>query len=719
MPSGVNGTAVAAGLYFSMAIGSNNKLYEWGDNTYGELGNGTTTSSSSPVVVNLPAGVTPKSIAAASYSAFAIGSDGNLYSWGYNGLNDLGNGTTTNLATPAQVSLSPVAKPPNAVSSGSSADHAFSIAPPTPAPTTTTVSTSPPSITYGQTVTITAVVSRSDGGGTISFSNGSSIGACSAVPITLVGSTYQAQCSTSFPAATYPITATYTGDTLYATSTSTPVNLTVNQAPLVVTASSASMTYGGTPPTVTPSYSGFVNGDDPTDLTTAPTCSTAATSTSPVGSYASSCSGAVDSNYSFTYQNGSTTVNTAPLSITAGSPSMTYGGSVPTIAPSYSGFVAGDTASSLTTAPTCTTTATSSSPVGSYASSCSGAVDANYTISYSGGTVAVGVAPLVITASSASETYGTSPPAITPSYSGFVNGDTASSLTTPPACSTTATAASHVGNYDTSCSGASDPNYAITYSDGSISVIPAPLTITASSGMSSYGSTPPASTPTVTGLQNGESGSVLGAGLTCSTTATASSPVGTYTTSCSGAVDGDYAITYVNGTTTINPAPLTVTAASGSMTYGGAVPVISATVTGLQNGESATVLGAGLTCSTTATPTSSVGSYDSSCSGAVDANYTISYVDGSVTITPAALNITASSGSHDLRRQRAGHHAHRLRAPERRDRGGARGRPAVHHGGHLGQPGGHLRQRLRWGSGRQLHHHVHAGLDHGEPGGAA
>ena len=35
-------TAVAAGLYHSMAIGSNGKLYSWGNNANGELGNGTT-----------------------------------------------------------------------------------------------------------------------------------------------------------------------------------------------------------------------------------------------------------------------------------------------------------------------------------------------------------------------------------------------------------------------------------------------------------------------------------------------------------------------------------------------------------------------------------------------------------------------------------------------------------------------------------------------------
>ena len=48
----------------------------------------------------------------------------------------------------------------------------------------------------------------------------------------------------------------------------------------------------------------------------------------------------------------------------------------------------------------------------------------------------MGPAELVITASSSSMTYG-GPAPVTPSYSGFVNGDSASSLTTSPSCSTT------------------------------------------------------------------------------------------------------------------------------------------------------------------------------------------------------------------------------------------------------------------------------------------
>ena len=54
---------------------------------------------------------------------------------------------------------------------------------------------------------------------------------------------------------------------------------------------------------------------------------------------------------------------------------------------------------------------------------------------------------LTVTANNASQVYGTANPAFTPSYSGFVNGDTSAVLTGSPSLTTTATAASPVGSY--------------------------------------------------------------------------------------------------------------------------------------------------------------------------------------------------------------------------------------------------------------------------------
>ena len=106
--------------------------------------------------------------------------------------------------------------------------------------------------------------------------------------------------------------------------TSAAGDFTINPAPLTVTASSGSMNYGNTPPTITPTYSGFVNNETPSSLTTQPTCSTTATSASPVSGnpYSTSCDGAVDPDYSFSYFAGSMTVTPAALTITASSPTM-------------------------------------------------------------------------------------------------------------------------------------------------------------------------------------------------------------------------------------------------------------------------------------------------------------------------------------------------------------------------------------------------------------
>jgi hypothetical protein len=98
----------------------------------------------------------------------------------------------------------------------------------------------------------------------------------------------------------------------------------------------------------------------------------------------------VDANYTISYVAGAITVSKAAvLTVTASSPAVSYGAAVPTVTPSYSGWVNGDTSSSLTTAPTCSTTYTTTSAPGTYPTTCSGAVDANYTITYVVGTVSV------------------------------------------------------------------------------------------------------------------------------------------------------------------------------------------------------------------------------------------------------------------------------------------------------------------------------------------
>lgn len=100
-----NTTAVTAGDGFACALqaNSNGSVYCWGDNTYGQLGNGTTTSSLSPVAVTgLGTGVVAIS-AGFGPTACALLNTGGLKCWGYNGNGQLGNGTTTQSLIPTDV----------------------------------------------------------------------------------------------------------------------------------------------------------------------------------------------------------------------------------------------------------------------------------------------------------------------------------------------------------------------------------------------------------------------------------------------------------------------------------------------------------------------------------------------------------------------------------------------------------------------------------------
>jgi hypothetical protein len=100
-------------------------------------------------------------------------------------------------------------------------------------------------------------------------------------------------------------------------------------------------------------------------------------------------------------------------------------------------------------------------------------------------TLTVTAAPLTITAANAAMTAGAvALPPLSANYSGFVNGDSSASLTTPPSLSTTATTASPPGTYAIVASGASNPDYLISYVSGVMTVSAASTTGSSTSGTS-------------------------------------------------------------------------------------------------------------------------------------------------------------------------------------------------------------------------------------------
>ena len=113
LPADFTYLQVSAGQYHSLALGSDGNVYAWGYNNYGQLGNGTTSYSQSvPVRVktpdrktypDLPADFTYLQVSAGGNHSLALGSDGNAWAWGYNGSGQLGDGTSSGQSTPVRV----------------------------------------------------------------------------------------------------------------------------------------------------------------------------------------------------------------------------------------------------------------------------------------------------------------------------------------------------------------------------------------------------------------------------------------------------------------------------------------------------------------------------------------------------------------------------------------------------------------------------------------
>jgi YVTN family beta-propeller protein len=196
------------------------------------------------------------------------------------------------------------------------------------------------------------------------------------------------------------------------------------------------------------------------------------------------------------------------------------------------------------------------------------------------------------------------------------------------------------GSHTLAANYAQQNNFFASSTAGSIMVNQASLTITTNNAARSYGAADPAFTGTVGATQNGD---VITA--TYATAATETSSVGSYSIVPipAGAALANYNVSLVNGALTVNKAALTVTANNKSRVYGAANPAFDGVIAGIQNGDAITA-----SFASPATATSSVGSYAivPTPSGAALANYNVSLVSGTLTISQAASSTTVVSGNN-------------------------------------------------------------------------
>jgi len=256
----------------------------------------------------------------------------------------------------------------------------------------------------------------------------------------------------------------------------------------------------------------------------------------------------------------------------------------------------------------------------------------NYSVTLTNGTLTVTSSALTVTAANASRLYGDPNPAFTGTITGLKNGDNITAT-----YSSVADATSTPGSYlivptlvDPNSKAA---NYTVVLTNGTLAVNAAPLTVTAANATRFYGDPNPVFTGTITGLKNGDNITA-----TYSSVADPTSPAGFYAI-VPALVDpsaklGNYAVTINNGSLTVNPAPLSVTAANATRVYGDPNPVFTGAIVGIKNGDNITA-----TYSSVATAASPVGTYPIVPTlvdpGGKLTNYTVVSNNGILTVAPA------------------------------------------------------------------------------------
>jgi filamentous hemagglutinin family protein len=422
--------------------------------------------------------------------------------------------------------------------------------------------------------------------------------------------------------------------------------LTVTAAPLIITANDASRRYGDSNPVFSAIFTGLKADDTEADFLTLGFATPDSGVAADVGTYVIRPQGATNANYTYTYVDGALSITPADLTVTASNTAHVYDGLTPdssTYSATFSGLVAGDLASDYSSQLQFSTS-TDGSSTGIFNINVTGISDDNYNVTYEPGTLTISNQILSVIANDLSRLYGEDNPEFTASINGFVDDDDESVLLTAIRYSTVATSGSSVGTYTITPYGASADNYDISFTSGTLTIDPALLTIRANDSSRVYGASDPLFSATYIGLTAGDDASDIH-GLSFTTNAVVTSAVdGTYSITPANASNANYTINYESGNLDITPATLTITTNDQSRVYGDSDPQFSVLYSGLVAGDTSTDI-SGLTISSTASSASDVGRYAINARGASNSNYSIHYVSGWLTVTPASLTISASNVS--------------------------------------------------------------------------
>ncbi|MBR6018296.1 MAG: InlB B-repeat-containing protein [Paludibacteraceae bacterium] len=265
-------------------------------------------------------------------------------------------------------------------------------------------------------------------------------------------------------------------------------------------------------------------------------------------------------------QSVSVTINKAALTCTADNKSIDYNSNPPTYTATYSGWKGSDNTSVLGGSLSFACSYEKGSNAGSYTITPSGVTSNNYTITFQTGTLTVNKIDPVVTAPTAkSLTYNGSAQVL--ANAGSTTGGTLQySLSSGTGYSNDIPAQTNADTYTVYYKVNGNTNYnAVAEQSVSVTINKAALTCTADNKSVTYGDEAPAYTVTYSGWVNGETSTELGGSLNLACTYAAGSNVGDYTITPSGLTAGNYEISFVPGTLTVNQADAAVVSAPADL----------------------------------------------------------------------------------------------------------------------------------------------------------
>lgn len=422
--------------------------------------------------------------------------------------------------------------------------------------------------------------------------------------------------------------------------------LSITKATLTITANNTTKVYGDANPSFDFSCMGLKNNDAKDEIfTTNPTISCSATNESNTGNYDITISGGETYNYEITdYVSGTLSITKAPLTIISNNYTRLYGDANPIFEYTCTGLKNSDKLNNIfDTKPQAICNATEKSSVGEYEINFIGGEAQNYNIINSEkGILTINKAPITVIANNLTKVYGDENPEYTLTYNGLKNDENAPEMISEFNISTDATKISSVGEYEIIVSGGETRNYEIAnYINGKLSILKAPLTITATNITKIYGDRNPEFKYSYDGAKNNDNeNAIFETRPTMSCDADEKSYVGEYNIVINGAESNNYEISYITGVLSINKREITVSTKNYTRIYREENPEFEISYNGFVNNEDESALLIKPKAKTIAEKDSDVGTYEIYIDGGDAENYSFAYNSGTLTIEKANQTIT-------------------------------------------------------------------------------